>query len=445
MSGPYELAFRHLLYPAYETAIMRRGTLRYLREYERSQRLPPERIEALQWSKLQRLLAHCWETVPYYRERWQGLGIEGPQDFRSRQDYARLPPLTKTEIRANSPRLVSTAHAGDLLYKTTGGSTGEPLRFGYTRESYERRVAVMHRGYGWSGARFGERTLYLWGMPERPPWKERIYHAAFNRRMLNAFEMDDAIIEAYAKEFARFRPKTVIGYVAPLVRLAQRLLERPLHFKAPLRVLTAAEALHPWQRELIARAFRCEVYNTYGCREFMLIAAECRQHALHTTADHLLVELGDPIDTAPDSPREVMVTDLHNWGMPLLRYVNGDLARPRAGTCSCGLGLPMLHSVDGRKLDALRTVDGRYVPGEFIAHTFNLAKGVVRFQAVQRTLDRIQVYAVRGDGFDEAAWNEVRTELQRVVGPATLLAFEFTDEIPLTATGKHRVTVSELA
>ena len=445
MSNLYEHAFRHVLYPAYESGIMRRRTLRYLREYERNQRLPAERIEALQWAKLQRLLAHCWDNVPYYRERWQALGIEDPQDIRSREDYARLPALTKAEIRANASRLVSRVHAGDLLYKTTGGSTGEPLQFGYTRESYERRVAVMHRGYGWSGARFGERTLYLWGMPARPPWKERLYHAAFNRRMLNAFEMDDRIIAAYAAEIARFRPRTIIGYVAPVLRMAQQLMERPLDFTPPARVLTAAETLHPWQRDFISKAFRCEVYNTYGCREFMLIAAECREHALHTTADHLLVELGTTIDDKRDSPREIMVTDLHNWGMPLLRYVNGDLARRRRGVCSCGLGLPMLRSVDGRKLDALRTVDGRYVPGEFIAHTFNLAKGVVRFQAVQKTLDRIQVYAVRGDGFDQGAWDAVRTELQRVVGPATTLAFEFTEEIPLTATGKHRVTVSELA
>ena len=78
-------------------------------------------------------------------------------------DYARLPMLTKADIRANFLELHAPSWAGRMLYKSTGGSTGEPLHFGYTRESYERRMAVMWRGYAWAGARMGRRTLYLWG------------------------------------------------------------------------------------------------------------------------------------------------------------------------------------------------------------------------------------------------------------------------------------------
>src|SRR3546814_11393663 len=79
------------------------------------------------------------------------------------EDYARLPVLTKADIRTNFDRLKARNLQGQLLYKATGGSTGEPLRFGYTRESYERRTAVMWRGYGWTGARPGRRARYLWG------------------------------------------------------------------------------------------------------------------------------------------------------------------------------------------------------------------------------------------------------------------------------------------
>src|SRR5690606_40337129 len=71
-------------------------------------------------------------------------------------------------------------------------STGEPLRVGFTRESYERRIAVMYRGYGWSGGHHGRRTLYLWGQPAGGMgWKERLYQSAFQRRTLNAFHMTD--------------------------------------------------------------------------------------------------------------------------------------------------------------------------------------------------------------------------------------------------------------
>ncbi len=449
MSGLYELAFRHVLYPAYESGLMRRGTLRYLREYERSQWLPREQVAQLQWSKLQRLLAHCWDHVPYYRERWRTLGIEDPRDIRTRADYARLPLLTKPEIRANFERLISPAHRKGLLYKATGGSTGEPLRFGYTRESYERRVAIMHRGYGWAGAHLGQRTLYLWGMPTAQTRKDGLFHRAFNRCMLNAFDMREDGMQAYADAFARFRPETVVSYVAPIVHMAEWLRARGRRLPAPRRILTAAEALHAPQRALLERVFGCRVFDTYGCREFMLIASQCTHGGMHVVADHLLVELGTTPGESPEGdpyePRELAVTDLHNYGMPLLRYANGDLARAGAGSCPCGRGLPLLESIDGRKLDALRTADGRFVPGEQVVYAFLAAKGVRRYQVVQRSLDRVEVRVVRDGDFDPDALEQVRESLQRSMGRATTLEFEFPDEIPLTATGKHRVTVSELA
>src|SRR5690606_3876856 len=114
--------------------------------------LDGERIAALQWNTLKRLIAHCWREVPYYQRRWKEIGVE-PGDIRSLEDYARLPVLTKADIRANFQDLHAGSFRGEMLYKATGGSTGEPLRFGYTRESYERRMAMMWRGYAWAGAR----------------------------------------------------------------------------------------------------------------------------------------------------------------------------------------------------------------------------------------------------------------------------------------------------
>ncbi len=103
----------------------------------------------------------------------------------------------------------------------------------------------------------------------------------------------------------------------------------------------------------------------------MLIAAECEHRdGLHVNADHLVVELGHGEGVDADGPRELVVSDLHNYGMPLLRYVNGDLATPGHGRCACGRGLPRLASVDPPQLDALRTPDGRFVPGEYVVYAF---------------------------------------------------------------------------
>ena len=444
MTGLYEPLFRRVLFPAYESGLRGRKTLAYLREYEQSQWRTLEETEALQWRKLKELVQHCWEHVPYYRELWPTLGISAPGDIASPADYARLPVLTKPEIRAHFDKLIAPAFRDGLLYKTTGGSTGEPLRFGYTRESYERRLSIMWRGYSWAGARLGQRTLYLWGTPlGAQKRKDRMYHAAFNRYMLNAFEMTEERMAEYADAVDRFRPETIVSYVAPIVKLAEWLIANGRRIHRPQRILGAAESLHESQRKIIEQAFGCPAYNTYGCREFMLIAAECEHRGgLHVNADHLKVELGE---SAEAGPSDVIVTDLHNYGMPLLRYANGDLATAGAGSCTCGRGLPLLASVDGRKLDALRTPDGRFVPGEYIVYAFLYATGIKRYQVVQKRLDAFEIRIVRDRDFEPSTVDLVRRELLKVVGDSVSLDFQFVDEIPLTQTGKLRVTISELA
>ena len=188
MSKAYERLFRQVLFPFYETVLCRRKTLAYLAEYERNQWLAPDAIEALRWRKLKALLDYCYREVPYYRRRWDEAGLP-PERIGSLADFARLPVLTKADIRAHLDDLIAPAYRDSILFKTTGGSTGEPLRFGFSRESHERRSAVMWRGYGWAGARMGRRTLYLWGGSVGNPGrrqllKDRVYHAAFARRIL---------------------------------------------------------------------------------------------------------------------------------------------------------------------------------------------------------------------------------------------------------------------
>lgn len=447
----YETAFRHALYPAYET-LRGRGMLRHLAEYEANQWRSPDEIAAIQWTRLQALVAHCWAEVPFYRSRWEAIGF-APGDLKSMDDYARLPVLTKADIRGHAGDLKARSLRGQLLYKATGGSTGEPLRFGYTRESNDRRAAVMWRGYGWTGARMGRRTLFLWGGAVGEPGraaqlKERLYHAAFHRRMLNSFLMRDDNMAAYADAIAAYRPEVVVAYVDPIVRLSKWLLAQGRSIPGVVSVLGAAEALHDFQRPIIEAAFPgAKAYNTYGCREFMLVACEAEDRdGLLVNADHLVVELVDATQAEDGTETgELAITDLHNLGMPFIRYVNGDVASRRSAWHAGGeRGLPRLSRIDGRRLDAIRTPDGRVLPGEFFPHMLKDVAGVRRFQVVQDSLERFTLKVVPGPDFGAEQEAYVRREVSKVLGSDANLDLQRVDEIPLTASGKFRVTVSRL-
>ena len=461
MSGWYETLFRRVLFPAYETGLRGRKTLAYLDDYERAQWLPQAQVEALQWTRLKNLLEHCYREVPYYQRQWRELGIK-PADIRSMDDYAKLPVLTRTDMRNHYEELKADSWRDRLFYKATGGSTGEPVRFGYTRESNDRRTAVMWRGYGWGGSRMGRRTLYLWGaVGSRSSLhniKEKVWNKLFARYQLNSFHMTEAGMPDYAEAIDRYRPEVIVAYVGPLLRLAQWIIATGRKVHQPVAIIAAAEALHEFQRAIIEQAFGCPAYNTYGCREFMLIASECeRREGLHVNSDHLLVELRrqdqswirpghlDPASATDSCTGEVVVTDLFNYGMPFLRYLNGDMATASPTACSCGRGLPLLSRIDGRKLDTIRTRDGHMLPGQFFPHMLKDVKGLERFQLVQRELDRLELSIVRGPKFDAESMTYLRGEFAKVLGDSIELHCEFVDDIPLTPSGKLRVTISELA
>jgi len=447
----YEKMFRHVLYPAYEGGLRRRHTLTWLDEYEHSQWLSPTQLAELQWERLKRLLEHCYREVPYYQRQWRALDVT-PDDIRSLDDYAKLPTLTKADIRNHSDDLKAESWRDRMLYKNTSGSTGEPLRFGYTRESNDRRTAVMFRGYGWAGAPPGRRSLVMWGgglgnPPLTRRWKDQLYHAAFGRRIVNSFHMTEANMGEYADLIDRHKPEVLLGYFGPLLRLAQWLLDNGRRVHPPKAFIVNGEAMHEFQREIVEEAFGCPAFNTYGCREFMMVAGECDQHrGMHVNVDHLVVERIPPPGAQLDPlTGEAVITDLFNYGMPFIRYATGDLITASTEPCPCGRGLPLITQVEGRMLDAIRTPDGRILPGMFFPFLLKEVPGVNQYQIVQRRLDRLDLSLVRGKGFNDDSLAMIHREIRKVLGDSIEVNCQFVDEIPPTSSGKTRLTISELA
>jgi phenylacetate-CoA ligase len=189
----------------------------------------------------------------------------------------------------------------------------------------------------------------------------------------------------------------------------------------------------------VEEALGVPVFNTYGSREFMSIGGECEYGGgLHVHAENLVVETRD--ESAAD-PSEILITDLHNYGMPFVRYETGDLGRLAGGACCCGRGLPVLAAIDGRVLDVLRTVDGRTVPGEFFPHLLKDIPEIAEFRVEQKRSDRLIILAVLTRPLSAGSRNLLRREVANVFGAGTVCELEPVDRIPPLKSGKRRVTV----
>jgi phenylacetate-CoA ligase len=410
---------------------------------EQSQWWSSDHVRQFQWQEIQRLLDHAFLNIPFYREKYAAAGIDR-QAIRTAEDFARLPPLTRTEVNAHREELCSRAPAGELIPHATGGSSGMPTRFFITLDSYDWRCAASERAYSWSGHQLGERTLYLWGAPVGtvPVFKSakmKAYRLLRREVVIPTFTQTTDLWREAHETILWFRPKFIVGYVSSLEEFAQYLITNGLLLQGIQAVIAAAEPVSERTRQLVARAYGAAVFNTYGSREFMSIAAECEQHqGLHINSENLFVETEVP---SSETASEFLITDLHNYGMPFIRYRIGDSGMLGGATCACGRSLPLIHSIEGRVLDLLRTRDGRVVPGEFFVHTLKDVPEVREFQVRQASLDEIVVSLVLTKPLSDGSRLLLQRETTKVFGGECRITINVVEAISRRPSGKRCITV----
>ena len=447
----YNKLFRNFLYPLYESGIRRRKTIHHFKQLDASQWKPYEELKDQQWRDLKKLLDHAYEQSPYHRNSFDQLGIR-PKDIKAPDDFRKLPICSRADVVGGYQDMVARNYKDQISYKATGGSTGVPVKFALDRNSYERRMAAAERGYQWANCEPGQHTLYIWGVDVGSPslirkTKLALYHRMFNRKMFNCFDFTDEEMRRCLDYINNKRPTGIVSFTSAVMNFAEFIDRNGLECKGVTSIITGAEKLYPHQRELMEKVFKAKVFNTYGCREFMLIAAECEKHeGLHVTIDNLYVEiLKDGKPAKPGESGEIVITDLNNYGMPFIRYKNGDIAVQSDNACSCGRGLPLIHDIDGRKMDTITAFDGKVVSGGFFPHLMKEIEEIGKFQVIQQAQDRLLVKLVEKQPISEERLAFCLQEMKKVLGEEMQIEFQFVDDIPLTSSGKYRVTISEIA
>ena len=263
----------------------------------------------------------------------------------------------------------------DLIRNQTGGSTGTPITFYLSGDRKCSRAAATLRHNRWAGWEVGDKAAVIWGAPRDRPaddWRSRLRGAAAAR----------AAVAGHRPTSPRTSLADVPRGAAPLSAAHHPGLRARRPCCSP--AICRPAACTPTGRTPSSRPRRCSkarigscskrcsavpVFNRYGCREVSVIASECAAHSgLHVMAEGLYLEIETPHGpAAPGEMGAILVTDLLNHAMPLIRYRIGDLARWADGACPCGRGLPRLERVAGRVTDFLVGCDGRLVSGVFLA------------------------------------------------------------------------------
>src|SRR5205814_3066490 len=153
-----------------------------------------------------------------------------------------------------------------------------------------------------------------------------------------------------------------------------------------------------------------------------------------------------PLPHGRSSPGHLLVTDLVNRAMPLVRYQIGDVVVPSDRVCKCGRGLPLIERVEGREADYVLTPAGRLVSGISLTENFALlVPGTAQMQIVQESLTELRIRLVPDDGFGPESRRKIAKLVANTFGPAVRCDVELADAIPQAPSGKYRFCISKVA
>jgi phenylacetate-CoA ligase len=160
--------------------------------------------------------------------------------------------------------------------------------------------------------------------------------------------MSEKDVFLFINKINHFQPPLIKGYVGAIGHLANTIIEKGIDVFSPKAVSVTAAPLSQVQRKRIENAFHAPVYDQYAFSEIYWVAAQCSERkGLHVFSDSRHVEFinesGKPV--LSDELGRIVITDLENYAFPLIRYENGDLGRPLALKCACGINLPLMDAV----------------------------------------------------------------------------------------------------
>ncbi len=401
-------------------------------------------LDAAQLDALNRAWRESLAVSPWARSLRDRLSA--PDRFESWQEVAALVPAQrKADLRAT---LVSADGATRVQWRTTGGTTAEPIRFPVLES--EPGVALLDQWLGRQrlGVAPHDPLFLLWGHAQMfgvgirgvvARTKRRLTDLALGYTRWSAYRLSDADLALARRALIRSRARYVIGYSSALDRLARASLAHAneIHELGLKVVIATAEGFpRPDSREVISRCFGCPVAMEYGSVETGLLAYERLAGGYNVSWAHQRLELAPP-DAA--GRRELLVTSLYARALPLLRYAIGDWVEPFDATTDIRTEF---RAVVGRSNDLVLTRSGLWVHSETFTHAVRDLPGLLRYQVVcaENGLAATISYEAAAP-LPEAALAEVRRRLALIEPDLAEIPIVRVERLSQSVAGKNPMVV----
>jgi len=417
---------------------------------EHSQWWDPDTLSAFQLHQAGELIRHARRTVPFYRERLKGVA-KSPHQTLTMADFKRIPLLGREDLRDHKDELTSNKLPPDhqpVHDISTSGSTGRLVTMTGSCVTAYMNAAIAVRWHAWHERMVTRKLADIRvarhsAAGESPPpqgWGNGFYSGPMVT--IGASLPVEQQIEWLEHE----APYYLLTYPTNLEALLDHCAKSDVKFANLCEVMTRGEAFGPELREKSLEVWGVPVTDAYGAEELGFIALQCPEGAhYHVQSEHVLVEvLGeDGNEVEPGSTGQVVVTDLHNFATPLIRYALEDHA-VMGQACPCGRGLPVLDRVMGRTRNMFILPSGERFWPTFSRAIEKLQTNIPKIrqiQVIQRTHHEVAARMVVSGPLGRSEETQTKNKLAEALGGHFEVELEFTDAIERSASGKFEQAI----
>ncbi len=402
-------------------------------ELESFERLDPEAQEKILSGQLERLLAHAKRYSPYWRER---LASWAPDGRPSGETLSSLPSLSRNDVKERFEEIVASFPRKRKMRTSklsTSGSTGTPVTVEHLVDVHSPlQSAIMLLTARWhkidpqkplgtllSKVKSNDKAPL--GLPFR--W----YSPVAVGFSCDLKDMDDDDLYEYC---AAKNPSYLLSGPTTLVKLARYAIRNERHELRPELGLSLGSAVTDEIREIVRDGLGTKIVDRYSSEEAGTIAVQCPIHDhLHVLSPLVMLEIVDEAGApcSPGQPGRVLITNMHSYGMPLIRYDIGDMAE-WGERCDCGIALPVIKTLWGRTRHMITHPDGTTTYAKIYAREFDDLENLEEYRF---TLHRnnVVVAQLKVKEQSQELTRSVTETIQRAMSYPYPVKIQFVDEI----------------
>lgn len=413
----------------------------HLNKLKKNQWLSEDVLREIQLKKLQHMIKYAYENVRYYRFLFDSVKLR-PEDIRTLEDLASV-PITKRQQFQSLPKeeIVSKkVSVKKCKHINTAGSSGMPLIVYMTKKDSSFYDMVWARTSLANGRMLRDRTVYFkYNFPPKN-WFE--YLGVWRKYIISLVDGPLKNVET----LRTIKPDIIRGNSYQLINVAHVILSEGIQDIRPRLVFSMGSLLDKRSRQILRKAFHAQVFDFYGVTEVGCIAWECPEHqGYHINIDTTVVEVvNQEKPVLPGRMGRIICTGLHSFAMPFIRYDIGDVGVLADTVCRCGRGLPLLKSIEGRKDDFLRTMDGNPCSPSVIVNETKRIPGIRHFRIIQQQEDMITALFVKDNEFSQDGIGKFKGMMKRILGEKIRVDVQLVGNIPPDPSGKIRSVISEI-